>query len=253
MFYQQELPLYLQIKNLILERVISGVYKEKIPGEHTLAMEFSVARGTIKQAIDVLVSDDVLIKHQGKGTFINKNFVTYLYRDYPAVFVSQPNPVQIQTKLRVMMDTMADNDIAEKMQLSVGVPLCRLVREHYHQGVMIGYTLTYLDGSTYSGFSSFDIDKNLYQQLRELFGCAPTRFIETFCVINAESEIANILQINVGQAIFCISRTGYDHDNKIVEHSCSYLHNCQLTLQSFANQTTDENEWWCSLISNRPK
>ncbi|MDS6631805.1 GntR family transcriptional regulator [Klebsiella michiganensis] len=55
MFESDGLPLYLRIKDVILQRILSFTYDDKLPGELLLAGEFKVARGTIKQAIDSLV------------------------------------------------------------------------------------------------------------------------------------------------------------------------------------------------------
>ena len=50
MFESDGLPLYLRIKDVILQRILSFTYDDKLPGELLLAGEFKVARGTIKQA-----------------------------------------------------------------------------------------------------------------------------------------------------------------------------------------------------------
>ncbi len=55
MYESDGLPLYLKIKEIILQRIISFTYDDRLPGELLLADEFKVARGTIKQAIDALV------------------------------------------------------------------------------------------------------------------------------------------------------------------------------------------------------
>ncbi|CAH0535260.1 HTH-type transcriptional repressor GamR [Vibrio stylophorae] len=247
MLYQHDLPLYLQIKNAILERIISGVYHDKLPGEHTLSSEFEVARGTIKQAIDTLVLDGVLIKRQGKGTFINQETVTHLHRDYPVVTVSQPNPSQLTTKLLTMMDIMADSELAQLMQMSPGMPLICLERVHYKTQEIVGYTRTYLNGLLYSGLSSYQVERGLYEQLRELFGNSPSRIIEQIEAVNVNAEIANKLGIAVDQAALCVRRMGFDRENHVAELSYNYLANSQILLQLTASQTNQDHEWWCTL------
>lgn len=67
MFESDGLPLYLRIKDVILQRILSFTYDDKLPGELLLAGEFKVARGTIKQAIDSLASIGMVYREQGKG------------------------------------------------------------------------------------------------------------------------------------------------------------------------------------------
>ena len=66
-------PRYLQIKNEILEKIRSGVLQadDRIPSEHKLAQQFSVSRLTVQRAIRELVSEGLMRRTQGSGTFVN--------------------------------------------------------------------------------------------------------------------------------------------------------------------------------------
>jgi GntR family transcriptional regulator len=65
-------PLYQQIKEALLSRIVSGVWPPGtfIPSESALSQEYGVSVGTLRKAVDALVSDLVLIRHQGKGTVV---------------------------------------------------------------------------------------------------------------------------------------------------------------------------------------
>ncbi|HUH39961.1 MAG TPA: GntR family transcriptional regulator, partial [Castellaniella sp.] len=65
-------PLYQQIKGLILQGLDRGEWKpgEAIPSELELAARFQVSQGTVRKAIDELAADNLLIRRQGKGTFV---------------------------------------------------------------------------------------------------------------------------------------------------------------------------------------
>ena len=66
-------PLYLQIKGLILQGLQSGEWKpgELIPSEMELAARFRVSQGTVRKAIDELAGENLLMRRQGKGTFVS--------------------------------------------------------------------------------------------------------------------------------------------------------------------------------------
>lgn len=66
-------PLYLQVKEVILKRIANEVYRkgEFIPSEASLAEEFGTSISTIRQALSILVADAVLIKKQGRGTYVS--------------------------------------------------------------------------------------------------------------------------------------------------------------------------------------
>ena len=65
-------PLYQQIKGLILQGLQSGEWKpgEGIPSEMELAARYRVSQGTVRKAIDELASNNLLVRRQGKGTFV---------------------------------------------------------------------------------------------------------------------------------------------------------------------------------------
>lgn len=67
-------PLYYQIKEVILEKIKNGQWKEdqKVPSERELMGEFNVSRATVRQALNELTQEGYIKKKQGKGTFVSK-------------------------------------------------------------------------------------------------------------------------------------------------------------------------------------
>jgi GntR family transcriptional regulator len=65
-------PLYQQIKSLILQSLQAGEWKpgDLIPSELDLAARYKVSQGTVRKAIDELAADNLLVRRQGKGTFV---------------------------------------------------------------------------------------------------------------------------------------------------------------------------------------
>ena len=68
-------PLYRQAQHLIRHRIATGEYSpsQQIPSEHTLCQELRVSRVTLREALRELVRDGMLVKVQGKGTFVVDN------------------------------------------------------------------------------------------------------------------------------------------------------------------------------------
>jgi ABC-type glycerol-3-phosphate transport system substrate-binding protein len=65
-------PLYLQVKEVLLKRIVDGVYPkgQVIPSESRLAEDFGTSISTVRQALSILVADGILLKRQGKGTYV---------------------------------------------------------------------------------------------------------------------------------------------------------------------------------------
>lgn len=69
----EAVPLYSQIKSLLLARVIKGEWGpgELLPSEMRLAAEYGVHQGTVRKAIEEMAAQNLVIRQQGKGTFVS--------------------------------------------------------------------------------------------------------------------------------------------------------------------------------------
>jgi GntR family transcriptional regulator len=65
-------PLYLQLRDALAARMVRGEWKvgTAIPSEDDLAREFGVSKGTMRKALDLLEGESLLIRRQGRGTFV---------------------------------------------------------------------------------------------------------------------------------------------------------------------------------------
>ncbi|MGB1110955.1 MAG: GntR family transcriptional regulator, partial [Gammaproteobacteria bacterium] len=65
-------PLYIQIRDMLVERINAGEWGpgDSIPSETQLAQDLDVSQGTVRQAITELVENNVLMRRQGRGTFV---------------------------------------------------------------------------------------------------------------------------------------------------------------------------------------
>jgi GntR family transcriptional regulator len=64
------LPLYHQLERVLAERIADGRYRDGFPGDLELAAEFSVSRGTVRQALERLARSGLIVRHQGRGSFV---------------------------------------------------------------------------------------------------------------------------------------------------------------------------------------
>lgn len=66
-----DIPLHVQLKNILKEKICLNKFTDKIPSERELMDQFSVSRSTVRQAINALVLEGVLEKVQGRGTYVS--------------------------------------------------------------------------------------------------------------------------------------------------------------------------------------
>lgn len=67
-----EAPLYRKVRNELTDSIAHGVWNpgEAIPSESNLAAQFGVSIGTLRKAVDALVAEQLLVRQQGRGTFV---------------------------------------------------------------------------------------------------------------------------------------------------------------------------------------
>jgi len=241
------LPLYLKIKEIILQRIISFTYDDRLPGELLLADEFKVARGTIKQAIDALVSTGILYREQGKGTFINRDALLKQYNDLPDTLVAFIDPHPVRFEVVSLLPTMADARVAEKMGVSIGTQVLRLERMIQQGDAVVGHMLSWLNGRVYNGMSHIDEDRSLYTQLRQSFGFSPTRAHEQYVPVICDATRARILSVPEGSAIFRIERIASNVDGVIFEFSVTYVKSASLSLHLATSQSVENEQWSCRI------
>ena len=65
-------PLYVQLSDLLRQRVLRGIWASgtKVPSLEALALEFQVARVTVRQAIEILTREGMVLPQRGRGTFV---------------------------------------------------------------------------------------------------------------------------------------------------------------------------------------
>ena len=65
-------PIYEQIKNAIIEQIMSGELEENeaLPSIRSLAQDIKISVMTIKKSYDELEKEGYIISRQGKGTFV---------------------------------------------------------------------------------------------------------------------------------------------------------------------------------------
>lgn len=73
----QPLPIYVQLKTLLIEEILGGRYgtREQLPTEHELCARFSISRTPVHRALAELAEEGAILRHRRRGTFVNPHWV----------------------------------------------------------------------------------------------------------------------------------------------------------------------------------
>lgn len=215
-------PLYRQIKNLILQALETGEWRpgQSIPSEQELASRFNVSQGTVRKAIDEMAAENLLVRKQGKGTFVAS------HHDPRALFrflrlvpeggeISAPVSVPLecwrakagQEASRMLAIEPGDLIIVVRRILKFsGKPV--VVDELYLPGEIFGeLTLEILQGWTGSLYSLFETR----------FSVRMIRAEERIRAVAADRPTAEALKVKEGVPLLSVERVTYTYADKPVE------------------------------------
>jgi multiple sugar transport system substrate-binding protein len=74
---RQPIPLYFQLKTLLLEAILHGHYgaRDRLPTEHELCERYAISRTPVTRALSELAEEGVLLRHRRRGTFVNPHWL----------------------------------------------------------------------------------------------------------------------------------------------------------------------------------
>lgn len=215
-------PLYRQIKSLILQALEAGEWRpgEAIPSEIELAARFSVSQGTVRKAIDEMAAENLLIRRQGKGTFVASH-------DDPRAFFRFLRLAPLSGELEEHRSTplecwraKAGPEAGRVLGLKLGDPIIivRRLLEFSRKPVVVDEI--YLPGETFSGLT-LDVLKDwqtsLYSLFETRFGVRMVRAEERIRAVAADRASADLLKVPEGSPLLSVERVSYSYGDKPME------------------------------------
>jgi GntR family transcriptional regulator len=216
-------PLYHQIQHLIRHRIHSGQYPPgtQIPSEHDLCRELAVSRVTLREALRELVREHLLVKVQGKGTFVSSNPPKRLA---PVRYTGFLEELQERVrKLRVtdveMLQAPATAEIKAMLQLDAATTELTLIKRLRHiDDEPFSYTLNYLPTEIGARIKIKDLySMPLLKILQEDLKIPIVRARETIEAAPADPDTARKLGIPVLYPVMHMTRVMYTTSDRPFE------------------------------------
>jgi GntR family transcriptional regulator len=215
------LPLYQQLQRALreaMERRRLGP-DDALPAERDLATEFCVSRITVRKAIDGLVSEGLLVRRQGSGTFVvarvEKNFskLTSFSEDMRARGRT-PRSVWLQRA-----EGTVTPEEALALRSSPGTPVYRFHRIRFANDAPMSLEYATVLASSLPSLDA--VESSLYEAL-EKSGNRPVRALQRLRAVLLTGEQAKLLQAKEKDAGLLVERLGFLKDGRAAEFSQSY-------------------------------
>jgi GntR family transcriptional regulator len=222
------LPLtkYHQVYLVLREQLQEGRFADGMPAEVTLAQQFGVGRVTVRRALEELVSEGLIVRTAGRGT-------------WPApglpVRKAMPRGKGVQTRLIGLMENIvstnrqttvkvldwrrvdASAEVAEMLQIPFGAKVMKAVRRRSSQEGPLSYITTYIPEHLASGFGRRELATTPILQLLEDSGVELGRAQQTISARQADAVVAAALGVAIGTALLAVRRLVFDSQDKPVQ------------------------------------
>lgn len=215
-------PLYRQIKDYLIRCLQDGEWGpgDAIPSEGELAVRFSVSQGTVRKAIDEMAAENLLVRRQGKGTFVAthddpRSFYRFLrlVPDDGGLAQSVSDPLSCSL-------IAADADVALALGVPEGDRVVHVERLLRFDGEAVVHDRIYLLADLFSGLTLDALrsgERSLYSLFEADYGVRMIRAEERLRAVAAGERTAQLLQLEVGAPLLLVERTAYTYGNRPVE------------------------------------
>ncbi len=212
-------PLYQQVRDAFVQRLVEGRWTpgQALPSEMELAAEIGVSQGTVRKALDALASENLVVRRQGRGTFVAEHDEARILFQF---FKLVPDHGEARfPESRIVH--VAEGEAAPVERRSLGLPegarVLRIARVRSLGGKpSIAETVT-LPASLFPGLADDEIPNNLYATYAGRYGITVARAEERLKAVALDGADAALLGVAPGHPALLIDRQAIALDGVTVE------------------------------------
>lgn len=202
------IPLYIQLKDQILLSIKSDDYQigDAILSEQELMKVYQVGRVTVREAINELVKEGFLEKHQGKGTFIKRKETSLGFE--PLISLSYSLSLRGWSHQNTLLEKrMMPNDVSEHQ--ICGDRLFFFERNRTIDGHPLGFEKFYMHASFETHVGTYDLEKSIGKLLLEVLKLPIEKMVQEVTVVQAQPREAKLLNLPEDSDLMLLKRWLY--------------------------------------------
>ncbi len=215
-------PLYQQIKGLLLQSLDRGEWKpgEAIPSELELAGRFQVSQGTVRKAIDELAAENLLLRRQGKGTFVATHHEAKVRFRFLRLTPDDAKQSLSGSQVLDCRRVKAPSDIAALLDLRTSDIVVNIRRLLSFDQIPTILDDIWLPGAVFRGLTADSLGRYrgpLYALFESEFGVSMVRAEEKIRAVSASEDQAGLLQIAAASPLLQVERVSYTYGDRPME------------------------------------
>lgn len=223
------IPLYSQLKDLIIEKIENGEYppESKIPSEQELCDLYGISRPTVRQAISELTNSGYLHKEKGKGTFVSKPKSTIDVKTYTGFTDSILDNELTGDREIISAESLTNRDYKKleevfKLGSNQNVEFAQVCFLTKQGGEVVSLNTSYIPLTLFPDIiEDIRSRKPSYDILRGKYPLLPSKTKSALEVVYTDLNDARYLMVQPGQPLIKITNTIYSKSGQVVEHVIS--------------------------------
>lgn len=223
-------PLYRRVQAALTRRLAAGKWKpgEAIPSEAELAREFRVSIGTLRKAVDELAAGNILVRQQGRGTFVathSEDRTLFHFFHIARKDGARELPVHELHSFRTAKAAPAE---AAALNVGAGTPVLRMENALKLGGKPVIFDGIVLPAAAYRGLTEAVYrarEGTIYGLYQARFGINVIRISERLSAETAPPAVAKVLGLpaNINAPALVVRRVAYTYNDTPVEYRVSWL------------------------------
>jgi len=214
-------PLYRQVKALFIGRMVDGQWPPgtRLPSEMELARDIDVSQGTVRKALDEMCQDNLVIRHQGRGTFVATHTAQReLYHFFHIIDAKGVRQLPAHSQLISVTRRRADKAETRNLDLTAGAHVVVIERiRHLGARPVISETIA-LPAARFPGLDqNADIPNEVYGFYEQHYGVTIHKAVERLRAVAATGDEAKALGLHAGAPLLEIDRLAKTLDDETVE------------------------------------
>jgi GntR family transcriptional regulator len=215
-------PLYQQIKGLLTRSLGLGEWKagEALPAEPELAQRFKVSQGTVRKALDALTAEGLLVRRQGKGTFVATHAEAQVQYRFLRLMPDSGPREAMQRRFLDFRRLRAPGDIARALDLKAGDGVLQLRRLLLAGDAPVVLDDIWLNARLFKGLTAERLQAYrgpMYGLFESEFGVQMIRAEEKIRAIAAAEADAALLCVAPMAPLLLVERRSYTYADRPVE------------------------------------
>jgi len=215
-------PLYREIRSQLLHSLAQGEWSagSPLPTEPQLAQRFGVSIGTVRKAIGELVDANILVRQQGRGTFVATHNISRSMFYFFHIVAADGIKRAPQLELISFEPARASEDVASALGINKGAKVFHITNLQRIDGVPVILDELYISAEVFAGLTKQEFvgrQSTIYALYQSRYLINVVRTVERLRARSADKTTAQWLNLKAGVPVLEIRRIAYTYGDKPVE------------------------------------